>query len=77
MQVLSFAVVMKQWRMMILMFLLGGCDSLTIISFMQTFAFRKAIMSAALLRLERELQLSSSVVNLVRQQLVESTSYEA
>ncbi len=45
-----------------LMFLLGGCDSLTIISFMQTFAFRKAIMSAALLRLERELQLSSSVV---------------
>lgn len=44
------------------MFLLGGCDSLSIISFMQTFAFRKGIISAALLRLERELQLSKSVV---------------
>ena len=45
-----------------LMFLLGGCDSLSIISFMQTFAFRKAIVSAALLRLERELKLSKSMV---------------
>ena len=45
-----------------LMFLLGGCDSLSIISFVQTFAFRKTIVSAALLRLERELQLSKSMV---------------
>jgi hypothetical protein len=45
-----------------LMFLLGGCDSLSIISFMQTFAFRKASVSAALLRLERELKLSKSMV---------------
>ena len=45
-----------------LMFLLGGCDSTSIISLMQTFAFRKGLVSAALLRLERELQLSNSMV---------------
>jgi hypothetical protein len=45
-----------------LMFLLGGCDSLSVISLMQTFAFRKNIVSAALLRLERELKLSKSTV---------------